>query len=115
MLSTFLQFVLNLADMLVDIVGSYCLNLRISWVHVCLWYISSTHMLVCYCYYVLAMFHGKLCKSIVSICIVGGEIHSLLKASFDERFAFKETKQVIRVQKLVGLPPPALELLGRLS
>ena len=24
-------------------------------------------------------------------------------------------KQVIRVQKLVGLPPPALELLGRLS
>ena len=24
-------------------------------------------------------------------------------------------KQVIRVKKLVGLPPPALELLGRLS
>ena len=27
----------------------------------------------------------------------------------------KLTKQVIRVKKLVGLPPPALELLGRIS
>ena len=27
----------------------------------------------------------------------------------------EKKKQVIRVQKLVGLPPPALELLGRLS
>ena len=30
-------------------------------------------------------------------------------------YSLTTTKQVIRVQKLVGLPPPALELLARIS